>query len=441
MPILSILNSIQETSKRTEKEAILKANSSDETLKRVFVYAYHPRVSFNIKAVPDVSILDETDEKISLGDALDIIDHRLLEQKTRGGAASEVLRSVLASVTEDDREVIKRVIKRDLRVGCSASTINKIWPKTIAQQPCMGAQAQSTESLSNIMYPAYAQLKADGQRCHGCVTSKDQIEMISRNSKIYEGLTDIKKDLAKFEGFALDGELVYMEDGVEIREKSNGIVGKALKGTISDEEQKHVVFQVWDIIPLGLYYDSDQSLQLPYSQRLEILKDVVSKCSKSIQVIPSVEVHSLSEAQEVANKYMADGLEGIILKNKTGLWVNKRSIDQVKFKAELYADLRIIDIIEGEGKFEGMMGRMLVESDDGLVRTHVGIGDKNTKSLTNEARQEMFDNKDDYIGRVAEIKYNGLTKVDGSNTYSLFLPRFTRIRDDKDDTNALGQMQ
>ena len=69
-----------------------------------------------------------------------------------------------------------------------------------------------------------------------------------------------------------------------------------------------------------------------------------------------------------------------------------------------------------------------------------GIGDKDTKSMTNKNRQEIWDNREANVGRIGEFKYNYVTKARGSDVYKLFLPRFVRWRDDKSVANTIDAM-
>jgi ATP-dependent DNA ligase len=81
---------------------------------------------------------------------------------------------------------------------------------------------------------------------------------------------------------------------------------------------------------------------------------------------------------------------------------------------------------EGTGKYAGMLGAIICESSDGVVKTRVGSGfsDKQRKELTSE----------DLIGRIAAVKYN-MRSVDKQGNHSLFLPIILEIRTDKDEAD------
>jgi ATP-dependent DNA ligase len=147
---------------------------------------------------------------------------------------------------------------------------------------------------------------------------------------------------------------------------------------------------------------------------------------EKISLVQSTVVENLEAAEVIFREYLASGQEGIILKDPTGIWEDKRAKHQIKFKGELDCDLKIVGIEEGSGKYKGMLGAIICESSDGVVKTRVGSGfnDEQRKTLGEEI-----------IGKVAAIKYN-MRSVDKQGKQSLFLPIVLEIRDDKDEADS-----
>ena len=48
--------------------------------------------------------------------------------------------------------------------------------------------------------------------------------------------------------------------------------------------------------------------------------------------------------------------------------------------------------------------------------------------------------KKDFLGKIVEVKYNDIIKSKGKEEISLFLPRFIKIRDDKDQANSIEEI-
>jgi hypothetical protein len=142
-----------------------------------------------------------------------------------------------------------------------------------------------------------------------------------------------------------------------------------------------------------------------------------------VRVAATTSVNTLAMAQELYQQKLAEGEEGIILKDPEGHWEDKRVKHQVKMKAELEADLLVTGFTPGTGKYEGKIGSLMVESADGQVKTSVGTG------LSDE--QRGWDFKTEFMGRIVAVKYNALISDKKTGDKSMFLPVFIEVREDK----------
>jgi hypothetical protein len=227
--------------------------------------------------------------------------------------------------------------------------------------------------------------------------------------------------------YVFDGELMVMFDGdsqFADRQTGNGILNKATKGTISETEASLVHATVWDVIPYVLFCDSYSPT--PYSTRFNNLRKMVENVKakdKRIWLVTSDTVETLEEATSIFEGYLAQGLEGIILKDGSGIWENKRAKHQIKFKGELECDLKIVAVEEGNGKAAGMLGAIICESADGVVKVRVGSG-------FNDLQRKKYW-AENLVDKIVAVKYNcRISNKTGEE--SLFLPVFIELRDDKD---------
>jgi ATP-dependent DNA ligase len=213
------------------------------------------------------------------------------------------------------------------------------------------------------------------------------------------------------------------------RQKGNGILNKAVKGTISDKEASMVEAVIWDTIPLEHFKQG--SSKFPYSTRFEILQAL--EMPERVSLIENIEVASEDEAHHLFEEYFSQGEEGIILKDITKGWEDKRVKHQVKFKGELECDLLCVDWQEGTGKNVGRLGALVLESSDGLVKVNVGSGfsdeqrDKYTKNVT--------------LGKIVAVKYNAKIQDKKTGEFSLFLPVFIELREDKEVADSLSSIK
>ena len=118
--------------------------------------------------------------------------------------------------------------------------------------------------------------------------------------------------------------------------------------------------------------------------------------------------------------------------DKTANWEDKRSKQLIKLKAELDADLKVIDVKAGTGKYEGQIGALVCTDSSRKLNVSVGSG------LSDEQRKTLV--ADELIGKIVTVTYNAKIQAkDG--TWSLFLPRLVEIREDKNEANHFNDIK
>ena len=426
MNINNFLNILAANASRNFKIEQLEANKDNQLLREVIRLALDPFTQFYQRKIPVYT--PNTGEGIALAFALDSL-YDLSARLVTGHAAIAHLKGILEALNEDDAKVIERIIEKDLRSGFSASTANKVWMGLVPEYPVMLCSPFEQKLVDKIKFPAYAQMKMDGMRFNAIVRD-GKCEFRSRNGKEILLLGNLEQEfisLADSIDCVFDGELLVMHpDDMQFmdRQTGNGILNKANKGTISASDAAMVHASIWDLIPYAYFVDG--KCPTPYSKRFSNLEAVVSKQKpegKKIWTVTSTIVETVDQAQAIFQDYLASGYEGIILKDGNGVWEDKRAKHQIKFKGELECDLRIVGVEGGTGKYEGMLGNLICESLDGVVKVNVGSGfnDLQRKTLINEK----------LLDKIVAIKYNSRIK-NKLGDESLFLPIFIEIRDDKD---------
>lgn len=423
--ILSILNSLAATTKRTEKEAILKREDrlDNEELRLAFWAAYNPDITYWIAQHPEVG--SHSNPGIGVAVGISRLMGGLANRRCTGNAAIDYYRMTLEMCNAEDAEVIRRVVDRDLRCGVGVATINKIWPNLIPEYDFMLAESDPKK----LVFPCYVQTKVDGLRC--LITHKDDgdIVMRTRNGNTINSL-EVMYDSLKMvipSGSTWDGELVCVDSNGNLldRKTGNGILNKALRGTIKPEEASKVIFTVWDIV--------DQTKTIPYKARFAQLSALLVLANNKVVMVKNWRADNLQQVEKLFETAILDGEEGVIAKNINAVWQPKKTFDLVKFKVEKSADLVVVDWEEGTGKNVGKLGALVCESRDGNVRVNVGTGFKD------EERDWMT--PDVMVDKIIEVVYNGrITKKDGG-VDSLYLPRFKGIRFDKSEANSSEEIK
>lgn len=168
-------------------------------------------------------------------------------------------------------------------------------------------------------------------------------------------------------------------------------------------------FKVFDIISYN-----NELLTEGYQDRLKILEGL--QLGEHIQsAFTYGEIMTLDQAREAARLIVAQGWEGLYLKQYNHKYEpGKRVNTAIKLKMRPTADLLCIGVVEGEGKYVGQIGALILKDKVGRI-VNVGSG------LCDFSRGR---DSSVFVGSVVEIEYEQIL-----DTY--IQPTFVCIREDK----------
>lgn len=321
-------------------------------------------------------------------------------------------------------EFLKRLFTKNLPIGVEAATINKVYGEEII--PVW--EVQQGYPIDKYKFRKgeliFASRKLNGSR--GTYFKGD---IISRQAQKFEGLDHIIKDIEKIIGtdYAVDGEL--------IRRNIDGLTdGQNFRETISilnsDGNDKSLIkFVIFDIVPID-EFERDACTE-NYSVRKKRLLDLKNKIQKNgtqnIEVVQMV-----YEGTDVNDVY--DWLDYAVKHDWEGLVVNRqvpyrrtRHNGCLKVKRFYTVDLRITAIEEGQNRLAGTMGALVVDYKGNELRVGSGFDDA--------TRAAVWENPDNYIGKIVEIKYKEKSCDKKTGLESLQFPTFVRFRNDKNEVS------
>jgi DNA ligase-1 len=266
-----------------------------------------------------------------------------------------------------------------------------------------------------IKYPIFSQPKLDGLRL---VARKDGL--FSRNGKEYFSVPHIARALEPifkmFPNIILDGEL-YCD---KFANDFNAICSlvKKTKPTEEDLKASEAVIQYW-------IYDW-VDIKSTFSSRYDDIKCFVKVCkSDAIHLVSTTKVQCSKELDDLYAEYLQQEYEGQMVRVDKP-YEMKRSKYLLKRKEFQDREYKIVGTVEGEGNKTGMLGAFVLLNDNGLTFN------SNIKG-TREYLQELWNEKERLIGRLATVKYFNLTPVNEDGTGGV--PRFPyviKIREDFD---------
>lgn len=442
--ILSILTEIKNDASILAKKRILEENKDNEVLKRVLKLALDPGIVSGYKKLPEHTFGNT--ETYDLNTALDKLEAIYTRQLT-GHAGRDFISNVFGSVSDDDREVLRRVLVKDLECGASDKITNDVFGKNfIKDEPYMRCSLADTKTIRNIDFETYgyavSETKMDGQYLNHTVIN-GSLTCTSRNGKVYDFLGSRDELMAKlaanvqrldprFEsGVVFNGECLVMDESGKIlpRETGNGIVQKAGKGTMSVFDSMRVVFVLWDVLPYEAFQDGVWNEKR--RERRNILELAIQELdSEFVQLVEYKKVLNVTEAFEHNTVLMERGEEGSVLKCESAIWKSHTSPKQLKMKLKMQLDLRIVGFTPGEGKRSGMLGSLILESEDGQLTTNCGTGIK--EKGTEWTFASIWEKRNELLGKVVTIECNELTQDKNTLVPKVFLPVFVEFRFDKE---------
>lgn len=439
MNIYNALEQIRATASKKEKEAILKANDSPEL--REYLYSvYNPQYNYYMKKIPE-PVVNGRDLLPYFS-----VSRELLEQlRTRaltGHAAISAVASALGRLEPEERELLRYALLGDVQAGFGISTINKAFGKAfIFEPPYQRCETEANANFDkwdwNLNVKHLCQMKADGMFVN-IIKKHDGITFMTRGGNTFP--TGVLSDLAWHvnDSLPLDhvthGELVVYKDGKALpRTTSNGMLNSALQGEPLDTGYI-VKALVWDCVEIDAWERGETNLC--YAVRLARLKRNLH-IGLHVELIETHEVSSVEEAKALALEWMKLGHEGAIVKNAAGVWKDHTSPNQVKIKACLEVELRIVGMLDGKatGKNADTFGSLDMVSEDENLRVAV-------TGFSDELRQYIFDNwHEEFYGQVCTVKANQLLMPSKSNKdYSLFLPNYVEIRHDRKEADDIERI-
>ena len=440
-----MLQQLQQTASRNEKIKIVYDNIvNDIAIYHYLMLCLNPMLNYGFSKIPRYDKSKQGYKRLE--DVVDVFDH--LASVNRSNDTINLVIDTLQSLKEQDRYCFEKIILKDLRCGVQASTVNSAvntYNETHEKQlqpifdyPCMLVASYSDKLINkldfdNDQYPVYSQLKCDGMRFNA-VVNHNKVDFYGRSGKpIYitnQQLIDQFIQLANGRSIVFDGELLVEDNGSILdRKTGNGILNKAVKGTISDKEQQMIVATLWDVISIDDFTAGYQK-EIPqnyYTNRWNLLTSLFEDRPISrIRLVESKIVDNKDQAFEMFHQMLARHEEGVIVKSGKNVWRNTRTSDFVKLKAELDCELIVESVFEGSGKYQQALGSIeCVTSDRAIV---VGVG----SGFTEQQRFDLWKIKDELIGKIVTVKYNGRITDKAKTFDSLFLPRFVEFREDKD---------
>ena len=251
-----------------------------------------------------------------------------------------------------------------------------------------------TKKRGGIVFPCFVQPKLDGLRCVVYLVNGLPVYQ-SRTGGIFTVLhhldSSVVEILSRNHTLVLDGELYTQQIPFE---ELAGIIKKKTLTETDKQKILHIQYHVYDlVIP-----------KLPFRERLLQMQQTISSTNLFVVPVSTYLANSVADFKEKFGEYVAQGFEGIMLRNTEGLYQeNYRSNDLMKYKEFFEAEYPIVDYKEATGRDAGTV-IWECETPEGRRFSVRPRG-------TQEARREWFCKAESLVGKQLTVIYQELSEM------------------------------
>lgn len=424
---------IDEISKLSGNAAIerLSQHSNDPLLQQILQYAYDPFKVYGIKKIPEPIAVSFDHDWPWVRETL----NDLAAGRVTGHRARDMVAGTLGGLNFSQRELFKRILKKDLRFGLSAKKINKALPGLIPIfEPML---AKPYESGAVKTWPVSVEPKLDGVRVFAIVDlEKATVEFKSRKGKQFTSFDHLKGRIGMFVDHLIDANDAHQVNCVVL---DGEVTSGSFLDTVSSVRRKNqdatdAVFNVFDVLTSYEFFDLGRSIEGHATRRAQLAHlDLIY--GDGIELVDSSLAYCEQDIEVLTQRIWDAGGEGVIVKDRAGQYECKRSSNWLKIKAEVTDEFKVVGAYEGEGKYAGMLGGLVVErtTDEGKVvypRVGGGFSDDQRDEFWNayfadlRSHPVLNGQPGNVLNRTIEAEYHEITP-DGSLRHA----RFKRFRD------------
>src|SRR5690606_27934099 len=186
--IVKIIKELQADSSRTGKEEILKRSKDNNLFRSILKFVYNPFIVTGIstkKLNKKVSV--NIPDNIGIKSIEELIAY-LKKNNSGRDLDIAIINSFIKSIDDEDtKEVVKQIVTKDLKVGITEKTINKVYGK--GEIPSFGVMLAESyaKKEDKVKGKFYITLKLDGNRCVA-INEEDGVKFFTRKGQPIQGM-------------------------------------------------------------------------------------------------------------------------------------------------------------------------------------------------------------------------------------------------------------
>lgn len=418
--LVQTLENLKSKTKISDKTIILQS-VTDPVIKRVLNFLGDPNQVIGLSTKKIKKEVPFVEHSMSL---VELLDHLLIHNT---GTEKEIgmVQHFLGQFDAHTKDVLSQVIGKSWTTTVGASLLNKVYG--VGFIPVFDVQlAFPYEKKINGFADNHTFVvteKLDGFRAVVHIDQGKVQWVKTRKGKVINGLSeligDIESVVDKSLSIVFDGELLLMDP------KNKWTSGERFQKTgqmiSTNDECKGMGYHIFDALPFDEFC-LGASKETYITRRKKYLENF--KSGELVRVVPVLGTAD-KEGIHVWSDYATErGFEGVMLNDPNAYYETKRTKGLLKVKKMHTADLQVVGFEEAiDGKNRGGLKSLIIELDENNT-FNVSSG------LTEEQREDIWNNQDNYLGKIVEIKYfEETTNQQGGR--SLRFPVVLGFRDDK----------
>ena len=417
--IRELFERLADTGSSLAKKAILAEYAVDEHFKQMLNYLLNP---FNITGISSKKIARETERKVTkeFESFSELMEYLLLNNTGTDDVISNI-HGFLAECPPDMREFYISIITKSARLGCDVKTVNKALGSEFIPQ----WEVQQAFSIDKFPLKENEWFSLS-QKLNGVRGTFFEGRILSRQGKEFSGLQHIIDNIEKLfpspEDWVLDGELIRINNE-GLTDNENFRIGTGLLGQ-DDADKSAMRLTVFDVLPKSDFIAGESTET--YKVRLDTMNNLREKMDKSeLSSLSIVEVLysgcDINMIDIYLEKMVSEDKEGLML-NRDSKYFRKRHNGILKVKRFYTVDLVVCNLEEGSGRLSGKLGAFVVDYKGNKLNVGSGMSD--------EQREEYWNNRENMPGRVIEVKYKEESSDKKTGLNSLQFPIFVALREE-----------
>ena len=413
--VIKLFKQIQSTSSLNDKKKIITDNKDNDLFKKCLKFLLDGNV---ITGISDAKLNKKIGiVHLSIPRDFECLMEYLITNNSGKDSDIAMLQQFINEQPDEDKEFYSQMITKKFRLGADAKLVNKCIPGLIPTFDLMlGTSIEKVKLKGNEKI--FISQKLNGTRC-AFIGDK----CMTRQGKEYTGLQHIIDDLQKLVGtdIFVDGELVYKnKEGLSDSEAFQKGTGIAMSKDANKSDLKLVIF---DMFLLSEFWEgASKEVYSKRRRRLDFLSHILCLLgTDNLEIVECIyEGNDHSVIWTCLDKAEKNDWEGVMVNLDTP-YECKRSKNLLKVKKFYTYDLEVVGVEEGDGRNKGTLGALVVKYKNNTVNVGSGFDD--------QERKTFWENREDIIGRVIEVKFKEITTDKKTGLESLQFPVYCGIRE------------